>query len=119
MKEIEECRGSNLILPSALLPTLTAWPTISCLKIALILHFVHVAHENPPDTARIDGGFPAATQRVQVRTTDTAMGDLDVDVGFLPFLRLISFPFHVPLGGRGIMSEPTLEFVIGRHVVRE
>ena len=30
------------------------------------------------------------------------MGDLDIDVGFLPSLGLVSLPSHVPLNGAGV-----------------
>jgi hypothetical protein len=40
-----------------------------------------------------------------------------VDVGFLESLRLVGLPDHVALGGVGVKANPSLELVIGRHVL--
>lgn len=56
---------------------------------------------------------PATAQSVQVRTTDTTVRDLDIDIGLLPRLRLKLLPNHVTLAGAGIQAHPALEFVVG------
>lgn len=68
------------------------------------------------NTARIVGGFPSATESMQVGTTDTAVRDLDVNVAIAPFLWLIRLPLHVTLDRLGVMSQPALEFVVGAHI---
>lgn len=49
---------------------------------------------------------------MQVRTTNTAVSDFDIDVGLFPLLGLKFFPFHIAIGSRGIFSQPALELVI-------
>jgi hypothetical protein len=52
---------------------------------------------------------------MEIRTANTAVGDLDVDVVFLPLLGLKWTPFHLAVDGIGGVAEPALELVIGRH----
>jgi hypothetical protein len=51
---------------------------------------------------------------VKVRATDTAMGDLYVDIGLLPCLGFVSLPFHIAIYRVLIKPHPALEGVIGR-----
>lgn len=57
--------------------------------------------------------YPATAQSVQVRTTDTTVGDLDIDVGLFPLLGLEFLPDHVALSGAGVETHPAYEFVVG------
>jgi hypothetical protein len=50
---------------------------------------------------------------MHVGTTDTAVRDLDVDIGFLPRLRLELLPDHVALAGAGVETHPALKLVVG------
>lgn len=52
---------------------------------------------------------------MEIRTADTTVSDLDVDVVFLPLLGLEGTPFHLAIDGIGGVAEPALELVIGRH----
>ena len=70
---------------------------------------------NIPDTAWIDCRRPATTESVQITATDATMGDFDIDVGLLPRLRLVALPFHVPLGGARVETEPSLKLVRCAH----
>lgn len=54
---------------------------------------------------------------MKVRTADTAVCDLDVDVVLLPLLGLKGIPLHLSIDGARITAKPALEFVIGRHFV--
>jgi len=57
---------------------------------------------------------------VKVRTADTTVRDLDIDIILRPLLGLEFAPLHVALDGLGIVTEPALKLVIGsRHFVRE
>lgn len=76
---------------------------------------------------------PATLQGVKVRTADTTVGNLDVNVvlalrqsvTFLlcvqlvlltPLLRLKFTPLHVALDGLSVVAEPAFELVVGtRH----
>ena len=53
---------------------------------------------------------------MEIGTTDTAVGDFDVNVGFFPLLGGIFFEFHLAINSAGIKAEPALEFVVGGHV---
>jgi hypothetical protein len=53
---------------------------------------------------------------VQVRTADTAVRDLDIDVGLFPLLGSEFLPDHVALAGSGIKAHPAFELVVCRHV---
>lgn len=57
--------------------------------------------------------YPAAAESVQVRSADTGVSDLDVNVGFLPGLGLELLPHHVALDGLGVQAHPALKLVVG------
>jgi hypothetical protein len=62
--------------------------------------------------------YPSAAKSVQVRTTDTAVRDLDINIGLFPGLRLKLLPDHLPLASLRVEAHPALELVIGgRHYV--
>ena len=63
------------------------------------------------------GTYPSTAQSMQIRTTDTTMRDLDIDIGFLPLFRLELLPNHVALGGARVKTHPALKLVIGGHDV--
>ena len=67
------------------------------------------------DAARVDGRAPSAAQGVQVATADAAVGDFDVDVGFLPGFGLVAFPLHFAFHGVFVLAQPAVEFVVGAH----
>lgn len=54
---------------------------------------------------------PAAAKGVQIRATDTAVRDLDIDIGLFPGLRLEFLPDHVALAGAGVETHPSFELV--------
>jgi hypothetical protein len=49
---------------------------------------------------------------MQIRPANTAVADLDVDVGFLPDLRLKFLPDHFTVCGGGVEGEPAGELVV-------
>lgn len=55
---------------------------------------------------------------MKIRTADTTVRDLDVNVVLLPLLWLKLLPDHLSVDRGLVLSQPSLEFVIGaRHVV--
>lgn len=56
--------------------------------------------------------YPTASESVQVGSADTAVGDLDVNIGLLPGLGLELLPDHVA-DGVLVKAHPALELVIG------
>ena len=65
--------------------------------------------------------YPARAKRVKVRSADTCMGDLNVDIVLLvKRLDLVLgkvLPHHVALGGLIVQAHPALEGVIlGSHL---
>jgi len=50
---------------------------------------------------------------MHVRAADTAVCDLDIDVGLLPLLGLKFLPDHLALDGAGVEAHPALELVVG------
>lgn len=56
---------------------------------------------------------PARRQHVQVRSADTAVADFNVYVLLLPHLWLEFSPLHLSVDRVLVMTEPTLELVIG------
>lgn len=64
----------------------------------------------------MESTHPATAQSVQVRATDTAVRDLDIDIRLLPLFGLKLLPHHVALTRTGIEAHPALELVVGlRH----
>lgn len=55
--------------------------------------------------------YPSTAQSVHVRTTDTTVSDLDVDIGLLPRLGLELLPDHLALSSLGAQAHPALELV--------
>lgn len=68
-----------------------------------------------PDAAGVDGWAPATAEGVQVAAADAAVGDFDVDVGFLPGFGLVGLPDHFSFGGVFVLAQPSLELVVGGH----
>ena len=62
------------------------------------------------------GLAPARSKSVKIRTADTAVSDLDVDVVLLPDLGLETAPFHLAVHGLRVTTKPSFKLVIGRHV---
>lgn len=56
--------------------------------------------------------YPSAAQGMHIGAADTAMGDLDIDVGLFPWLGLELLPNHLALAGLGTEAHPALELVI-------
>lgn len=56
---------------------------------------------------------PPSAKRMKVRTAYTTVGDLDIDIGFLPRLGLKLLPDHFALGSLGAKAHPALKLVIG------
>lgn len=54
---------------------------------------------------------------MEIRTTNTAVRDLDIDVVFGPWLWLIFFPDHVSVDGVLVETHPSLELVWYGHIV--
>lgn len=52
---------------------------------------------------------------MKIRTADTAVGDLDIDIVLVPGLGLERAPLHLAVDRFGILAQPALELVIGRH----
>ena len=67
------------------------------------------------NTAGVQGGCPAAAERVKVRPTNAAVGHLDVDVCLLPSFWLVFLEDHFALDGLRVEAQPALEFVVGAH----
>ena len=86
---------------SALLPTLTAVPTISCL-LGVSRCSPMLKDSDIPNAAWVNCRSPAAAQSVKIAAADATMRDLDIDVGLLPRLGLVTLPFHVTLDGAGV-----------------
>jgi hypothetical protein len=55
---------------------------------------------------------------MEIRSADTAVGDLDVDVCLLPWLGLKGAPDHFALVGIFVQAEPAFKLVVGRHLMR-
>lgn len=69
-------------------------------------------------TRRQTTTYPTTSQRVEITTADSAMRDLDIDVGLFPWLRLELSPIHVALGGGGVVAQPAFELVVCCHLDR-
>jgi len=68
----------------------------------------------------ICGTHPATAKRMQIRTTNTTMRDLDIDIRLLPFLGRKFLPFHISLTGTRIQTHPSFELIFRlRHDVGE
>jgi hypothetical protein len=52
---------------------------------------------------------------MQVRATNTTVGDFDINVILCPCFRLILLPHHLPVRGLLIQTRPSLEFVRCAH----
>lgn len=65
------------------------------------------AKEAGPLTIR--SGEPPARKRVEVRTTNTAVRNLDVDIVLGPLLGLVGTPLHLALHGLGALAQPAFE----------
>jgi hypothetical protein len=63
------------------------------------------------------GGAPARAEGVNVATANTAVGDVHLDIGLFEGLGLEVAPFHVAIGGRGVVGNPAVEVGSGRHCV--
>ena len=100
---------------SALLPTLTAVPTISCLLLINRYSPIFLLDGHLPDAAWINGCTPATAESVQITAADPAMRDLDIHVRLFPGLGLVALPFHLALGGTGVETQPSLKLVRGAH----
>lgn len=50
---------------------------------------------------------------MQVTPANTAADDLDIDIGFFPWLGLEFLPDHVAIGGGVVQANPALELVVG------
>jgi hypothetical protein len=50
---------------------------------------------------------------VQIRATDTTVSDLDINICFLPWLRLELLPDHLSLASLGAEATPAFKLVIG------
>lgn len=62
--------------------------------------------------------YPSRPQSMEVTGAYTTMGDFDVDISLLPCFWLIALPDHLAIDTVFIKTEPALETVILRHVVR-
>lgn len=71
--------------------------------------------ESLPDADWIIGRCPSTPQGVSVCPADPAVTDLDVDVGFFPWLRFKFLVNHLALGGFWALSQPSLKFIVGTH----
>ena len=67
------------------------------------------------DATWVDGWAPAAAESVEIASTDSTVGYLDIDVGFLPGFGLVLLPDHVAFDGVFVFAHPALEFVVGGH----
>lgn len=56
---------------------------------------------------------------MQIRPTDTTVGDLDINIGLLPLLGLELLPDHVAIGGSAIKAKPAFELVVGVGHIRK
>lgn len=65
----------------------------------------------------IRGLSPARAEHVKVRTADTAVGDLNVDVVLSPLLGLECAPFHLSVDTVGAVAEPSFELDVGHDCV--
>ena len=99
---------------SALLPTLTAVPTISCLLL-VSRYSPNFSWITLPDTAGVNGCTPATAESVQITATNTTVRDFDINVRLFPSLGLVTLPFHFALGGTGVETQPSLKLVRGAH----
>ena len=63
--------------------------------------------------------YPAAAKSVQIRTADPAVGDLDVDIGLLPFLGLKLLPDHLAFGRLLVEAHPPFKLVVLSHCERD
>lgn len=59
--------------------------------------------------------YPAAAKSVQIGTADTAVSDLNVNIGFLPRLGLKLLPDHLSVGGVLVETHPSFKLVILSH----
>lgn len=57
--------------------------------------------------------YPSGAESVKVAAADTAVRDLDIDVGLLPRLGLKLAPLHLALGRAGIEAKPSFKLVVG------
>lgn len=59
--------------------------------------------------------YPATAESVQIGTADTAVSDLDVNIGLLPRLGLKLLPDHLSVGRVLIETHPSFKLVILSH----
>lgn len=60
---------------------------------------------------------PSVAEEMQIRSAHATVGNLDINIGLLPRLRLDLLPLQVSINGRGVVGSPALERVIGGHLV--
>ena len=106
---------TDLMPCSALLPTLTAVPTISWPTTHWAKAFSIGRSKSSGGSYWVESGTPATSQRVQVGAADTAMGDFDIDVRFLPRLWLVLLELQVTFHGLWVKAHPALELVVCIH----
>lgn len=61
---------------------------------------------------RVVGWSPAGAESVQIRATDAAVGDLDVNVVLFKGLGLVALVDHFPVGGFWAETHPAFELVL-------
>ena len=52
---------------------------------------------------------------MEIRATNTAMCDFDIDICLFPCFWFIFLPLHLALGGAWVEAQPALELVWGSH----
>lgn len=72
-----------------------------------------VSHRSTQKDSKLGDSYPSTAQSVQIRATDTTVGDLDVDIGLLPGLGLKLLPDHLAIGSLLVQAHPALELVVG------
>ena len=92
--------------------------TVANLKVLDVLADLgDMANDLVADDKRVVGRSPARAEGVNVGTADTSVRDLHLNICVLEGLGLEVAPFHVAIGGRGVVGDPAVEVRSGRHDV--